>query len=121
MSIRNHSNARAVVYSRPWGEERVAEFINKYPRACLIFRQITNHDWDYPVDLICRNQTKWERYKTIIKAIEKTDRSLGTPVVCKEYNRLVAEEYLPKIIERAQADQLFSGISYKCYDITIDS
>lgn len=121
MSIPNHKNARAVKYSRPWGEERVAEFVNTYPRACLIFRQITNHAWDYPVELICRNQYKWERYKTIIKWIERVDRMYDTPVVCKQYLQLIEEKHLNKIIVVAQAKQLFQQSSDNCYDFTIDN
>lgn len=102
MSKPQRKNPRGVVYSRPWAEERVAEFINEYPRASLIFRQITNHDWDYPVELIRRNQLKWERYKWIVKELSKIDDKMGQPVVCKEYTQLIAEEHLPICIVKAK-------------------
>lgn len=107
MSNPHRKNARAVVYSRPWAEERVAEFINDYPRASHIFKKITNHDWDYPVELLRRDQLKWERYKYVIKALAKIDVKMGEPPLCKEYTQLIAELHLPTCIVKAKSHVLF--------------
>lgn len=63
-------------YPLAWSQQTYNAFLKSYGRATKIFQKIANFRDDYPIQLLRFHQVKWERFKKIVKTIDKWDREM---------------------------------------------
>lgn len=81
-----------ISYNFSWALHTSGVFRKKYARATKIFQLITNHDEVLPAWLLSHDQEKWNRYKKIIKFVEKTDLESQPCVIDKHLCSYIADE-----------------------------
>ncbi len=83
-------------YSFSYSLEIYRVFRKKYPRATEIFQIITKCRYDYPVWLFAHNQPKWNRFKRIVKLIEKMDLDAQPIPITKHLCSYIEDELMEK-------------------------
>lgn len=101
------------IYDFVWACTIAQEFTKKYPRACKAFQQFTNYRDVYPAELISKDQGKWERFKKIIKLVDKFDKSEGEKDFLQGTGKQLYSDFIIKTMLDVQKKHLFSRIELK--------
>lgn len=89
------------VYDFKWAEKQEKHFYCQYSRGHWIFWKMTGTSSKYATNLLRYNQEKWERFKKIIKSIEKEDEILGRPVpMTEEYIKSFRKDVMPALLTK---------------------
>ncbi len=83
-------------YNFAFSREIVERFHKTRGRAPKIFRLITNCRPDYPAWLFCHDQTKWNRYKKLLKLIDLLDLDCQPAKVDKHLCSYIEDEMIKK-------------------------
>lgn len=79
-------------YNSQWGIGVYKDLCNTYARATWISTEILGIGFTVPARWVCTDQSKWEKFKKLVKAVEKVDIQANRPKLDKHMISSYAEK-----------------------------
>ena len=93
---KTYENLDLPIYSREWGEKVVKVFTTQYYRGWRLFMKIYGIRQDFAIDLITKNQERWEKLKLCVKYLDCYQRIYEKQEIQKFRSFAKERDYLIK-------------------------